>query len=377
MTGLEPVRGRRPARRGGGAVVPARAGAPSGSGGAGASPSDEVGTTLFRALAVLRLVVVLYAVTLNAVRWREFEHPVVGWALVAVMVAWTGFTAWAYDEPRRRTTALLVADLLVACALLLATPYVHSDAMMARHASSLPSFWVVAAVLAWSAARGWVGGVVAAAVVSVCDLSIRDQATGTTWGNIFLLLLAAGVVGYSASLLREAAEAQARAERLAATLEERARLARVVHDGVLQVLALVQRRGLEVGHLAADLMQPLAALGSRTVTVSGPGGPVELPGPVVDELTCVVLACLDNVANHVGPQAPAWVLVEDLGDAVVVTVRDEGPGIPAGRLESAEAEGRLGVRESVRGRVSDLGGTAVLVTGPGQGTEWEIRVPRR
>jgi len=410
VTGLEPVRGRRPARRGIGAVVPAHAGVPGGTGGASASPSDEVGTTLFRALAVLRLVVVLYAVTLNAVRWREFEHPVVGWALVAVMVAWTGFTAWAYDEPRRRTTALLVADLLVACALLLATPYVHSDAMMARHASSLPSFWVVAAVLAWSAARGWVGGVVAAAVVSVCDLSIRDQATGTTWGNIFLLLLAAGVVGYSASLLREAAEAQARAERLAATLEERARLARVVHDGVLQVLALVQRRGLEVGgevadlgrlageqevalralvqgdasrarssmeDAAADLMQPLAALGSRTVTVSGPGGPVELPGPVVDELTCVVLACLDNVANHVGPQAPAWVLVEDLGDAVVVTVRDEGPGIPAGRLESAEAEGRLGVRESVRGRVSDLGGTAVLVTGPGQGTEWEIRVPRR
>ena len=104
---------------------------------------------------------------------------------------------------------------------------------------------------------------------------------------------------------------------------------------------------------------------------------MELPGPVVDELTCVVRACLDNVANHVGPQAPAWVLVEDLGDDVVVTVRDEGPGIPAGRLESAEAEGRLGVRESVRGRVSDLGGTAVLVTGPGQGTEWEIRVPRR
>ena len=118
MTGLEPARGRRPARRGGGAVVPARAGVPGGPGGVGSSPSDEVDTTLFRALAVLRLVVLLYAVTLNAVRWREFEHPVVGWALVAVMVAWTGFTAWAYDEPRRRTTALLVADLLVACASL-------------------------------------------------------------------------------------------------------------------------------------------------------------------------------------------------------------------------------------------------------------------
>jgi signal transduction histidine kinase len=253
--------------------------------------------------------------------------------------------------------------------------------------------------------------VLAAAAVAACDLAVRDVPTGTTWGNIFLLVLAAGVVGYSASLLREATEARARAERVAATMEERARLARVVHDGVLQVLALVQRRGLELGgevedlgrlageqevalralvqgdaaraggHSAArgpvsDLMASLAEMGSRTVTVSGPGGPVELPGPVVDELASVVRACLDNVARHVGPDAPAWVLVEDLGDSVVVTVRDEGPGIPAGRLEAAQAEGRLGVRESVRGRVADLGGSAVLVTGPGQGTEWELTVPR-
>ncbi|HEX5986716.1 MAG TPA: ATP-binding protein, partial [Nocardioides sp.] len=76
------------------------------------------------------------------------------------------------------------------------------------------------------------------------------------------------------------------------------------------------------------------------------------------------------------PDAPAWVLVEDLGDSVVVTVRDEGPGIPPGRLDAARAEGRLGVAESVRGRIADLGGRSVLVTGPGQGTEWELTVPR-
>jgi signal transduction histidine kinase len=372
---------------------------------------DQVGTQLYRALAVLRLVVLAYAVVLNAVRWREFEHPVAGWAVVGAMVAWTAFATWAYDEARRRTLTLLVADLAVACAALLSTPYVQSQAMLDRHAATIPSFWVMAAVLAWSATRGWLGGVVAAAAVAVCDLAVRDVPTGTTWGNIFLLVLAAGVVGYSASLLREATEARARAERVAATMEERARLARVVHDGVLQVLALVQRRGHELGgevedlgRLAgeqevalralvqgdaaratghgeapgpeSDLMGSLVALGSRTVTVSGPGGPVGLPGPVVDELASVVRACLDNVARHVGPDAPAWVLVEDLGDSVVVTVRDEGPGIPAGRLEAAQAEGRLGVRESVRGRVADLGGSAVLVTGPGQGTEWELTVPR-
>ncbi len=105
----------------------------------------------------------------------------------------------------------------------------------------------MAAVLAWAVAFGWVGGVLAAVVMTASDLSVRVEPTGTTWGNIFLLFLAAGVVGYSTARLREATEARAQAERTAATMEERARLARVVHDGVLQVLALVQRRGLELG----------------------------------------------------------------------------------------------------------------------------------
>ncbi len=106
-----------------------------------------------------------------------------------------------------------------------------------------------------------------------------------------------------------------------------------------------------------------------------PGGPVELPAPVVSELVAVVGACLDNVARHVGDGAPAWVLLEDLGDQVSVSVRDEGDGIPEGRLSAARSEGRLGVSESIEGRIRDLGGTASLNTGS-FGTEWELVVPR-
>ena len=79
--------------------------------------------------------------------------------------------------------------------------------------------------------------------------------------------------------------------------------------------------------------------------------------------------------RHVGEDAPAWVLVDDLGDRVEVSVRDEGPGIPEGRLEEAEAAGRLGVLESIRGRIRDLGGTATLDTGS-YGTEWTFTIPR-
>jgi hypothetical protein len=68
--------------------------------------------------------------------------------------------------------------------------------------------------------------------------------------------------------------------------------------------------------------------------------------------------------------------VEDEPDAVLVTVRDDGPGIAEGRLEAAAAEGRLGVAQSIRGRLRDLGGGVELFSVPGQGTEVELRLPK-
>ena len=41
----------------------------------------------------------------------------------------------------------------------------------------------------------------------------------------------------------------------------------------------------------------------------------------------------------------------------------------------AAADGRLGVAQSICGRVRDLGGTVEVHSVPGQGTEVELRVP--
>ncbi|MCZ4608075.1 ATP-binding protein, partial [Streptomyces sp. Lzd4kr] len=94
------------------------------------------------------------------------------------------------------------------------------------------------------------------------------------------------------------------------------------------------------------------------------------------ELAAAVGAALDNVRRHAGEQARAWILVEDEPGEVIVTVRDDGPGIPEGRLAQAEGEGRLGVALSIRGRLRELGGSAELISVPGQGTEVELNVPK-
>jgi signal transduction histidine kinase len=358
---------------------------------------------MFAALAVLRVVVLAYMVAINAYR-NNFDHPAAGWACVGVMAAWTVAATFVYRAAERRSAAVLVADLALAVALLLITPVVKGE----WFAATIPGYWIAAALLAWGIRYGWKGGTAAAVLLGGIDLLIRAEPESKDWGNVFLLLLGGSMVGFLCGSLKEMAAERDQAQREAAAAEERSRLARVVHDGVLQVLALVQRRGAELGGDAAelgrlageqeqalrtlirsqDLVRPgrsagatadlaaaLGALAGPHFEVALPAGSVELPGEVVAELTAVVRAALDNVSRHVGEDAPAWVLLEDLGDSVEVTVRDEGPGIPDGRLDEAAVEGRLGVKESICGRVEDLGGTCTLDTGS-YGTEWTIVVPR-
>jgi signal transduction histidine kinase len=126
-----------------------------------------------------------------------------------------------------------------------------------------------------------------------------------------------------------------------------------------------------------DLRALLAPYATAKVTFSEPGAPVLLAPSAAKELAAAVGAALDNVHRHAGENARAWILVEDEPDAVIVTVRDDGPGIPEGRLAQAEGEGRLGVALSIRGRLRGIGGTAEVISIPGQGTEAELRVPKK
>lgn len=86
------------------------------------------------------------------------------------------------------------------------------------------------------------------------------------------------------------------------------------------------------------------------VSVSLPADPVLLDANVASELFAAAVNALDNVAKHAGPDAHAFVLLEDLGDSVSLSIRDDRGGIAPGRLEEAVAEGRVGVAKSIVGR---------------------------
>jgi signal transduction histidine kinase len=244
-------------------------------------------------------------------------------------------------------------------------------------------------------------------VLGAADIAERGSAPSQATVNaIVLLFLGGAVVGYVVRLARDAQARLARSVEIEAATRERERLARRIHDDVLQVLALVARRGVEIGGPAAelgrqaaeqelalralvasapidaltgdavDVRRLLAAHASRAVTVSAPADPVPLPAYVAHELAAAVAAALHNVSTHAGEGAQAWVLVEDDGANVVVSVRDDGAGMVPERIVEAAAAGRLGIAQSIRGRIEALGGTVHVTTAPGQGTEVELQVSR-
>jgi signal transduction histidine kinase/phage shock protein PspC (stress-responsive transcriptional regulator) len=182
--------------------------------------------------------------------------------------------------------------------------------------------------------------------------------------------------------------------------DERAEMAAHLHDSVLQTLAMIQRQadnpravvglarrqerelrawlfGRAPVHSDLDLGDAME--GAAADVEQRDGVPIEVVRvggecPLDEHMRALVLAAREamvNAARHSGAAVIA-VYVEVAAAQVDVFVRDRGRGF---ELASVPSD-RGGIAESIRGRMQRHGGTAVVRSSPGEGTEIELSLRR-
>jgi signal transduction histidine kinase len=176
--------------------------------------------------------------------------------------------------------------------------------------------------------------------------------------------------------------------------QERAELAARVHDSVLQTLTLIQKDPADARKLARRQERELrawlypdrepAAGGTLAGAVEAAAAEIEeLHGvrvdvvrtgdaPLDERLQTLVLAAREamaNAARHAGVDEVS-VFLDAERDGVSLYVRDRGIGFDPEQMPAD----RRGVAESIRGRMERVGGTARIVSAPGEGTEVELEL---
>ena len=154
--------------------------------------------------------------------------------------------------------AWVLAEIVVVVALMLSTEFVASDQWALDNQSWPTTLWATNATISAAILSGPI-----ARDARRCGGDDRQHgreglhqlstsaATPPSSSNSRSGL----AVGMAAQTARRAHAELERAARLAASLEERERLSRQVHDGAIQVLALVSRRGREIGGETAELAE--------------------------------------------------------------------------------------------------------------------------
>lgn len=336
------------------------------------------------------------------VNLHRVDHPSVALAAVAATGAVT-FAAHASlrgGQWRRAVSFPAVAvEVAVALGVVIADGWVKQGRITGQ---TLAGSWPIPAILVATVAGGLLWGVgvgglltaargLAAAVGGTAPGQGGRQAlsvvsTGVSW---IAFGLAVGIV---ITILRSA-------QRDLADAESRERIARDLHDGVLQTLSLIERRSpsAEIARLAReqerDLRSYLFGDHERPGTVaaelrsvvakferSWPACDVtvttseDVPsaGPeTVKAVGGAVLEALTNAAKHgAARRVVVFADLDEQSGGLFVSIKDDGSG-----FDPTKATERVGMSRSIRGRVESVGGDVRFTSSPGDGAEVAITVP--
>lgn len=380
--------------------------------------SETAGTTraaLVSGASALSLVLLAVLATIGVVFTFTQPGSMVAWMPLALIPLAAGsVAAWRWEPiPVLGYVAIALAAIGSFIALTIAA--VESPAQsFAGTAGFVLSMTTNVAVLTGAASDRWTGGIAGALggyalaegtiaiTASFVGLPYRLDvppiaiALGVAMGYAVVPLARARARSGTASL--EQADRRTRARRLR-EVEGRESIA-VLHDTLLGELAALAVRepgaltDAERERLAASLdssaMLPLlrneriplaAGVGAWLVSIGAAGGlRIRLEGdaaalddvadPAGSALRSALEQCVVNVARHAGVEE-AWIAVGASGGELSVTVVDEGVGFDP----SAVPHDRLGLSESVQGRVERSGGTVRVWSSLGAGTSVHIVVP--
>jgi len=349
-------------------------------------------------LIVLRWAAIVWMGIVFLVSYDDLVRPWLALTLIGAALAYTAMvTAWVRTKPElllRRP--VLFVELGIATALVLCDGWVYGAGHAFSSSQTLGSIWPLAAVLSVGLGLGVVWGAAAGAMLGVARLGATlangvrdfDGAQILSLINTAVFYIVAGAIaGYVMFLLR-------RAEREISAARARDELARDLHDGVLQTLALVQRRSTDADlvrlareqdrdlrdYLFGDGRDDAASddLGSALRSIAGRFEdtfgvraevlvPFDLPAMTAGHIEAIARSvgeALNNAGKHAHARHVTVFLEPDDDGHVFCSVKDDGSGFD----ESSTIPG-IGISRSIVQRMSEAGGRAEVRSRPGQGTE--------
>jgi signal transduction histidine kinase len=366
---------------------------------------DALVRGLLTGIAVFRWLAWAWAVVVLILSRSELSEPEARPALAlvlvgaALLVTVVDTALLGTDPARLLSTPVVAAEVAVGVALAAGDELAYNGV---AHAQTLSSVWPLAGVMTAGIALRWRGGVVAGALIGLGTAAGEvlgpgrwtDADTVSAVSSVVLYALAGLVAGFVTTRLREA-------ERRISLAQAREEVARTLHDGVLQTLAVVQRRSADpdMVRLARDQERELREFLYGTRAAVGGGGDLgtrlraaaarfedryggtarvvlapdtpTLPERTVEALAGAVGEVLANAGKH-GGATTVTVFAEPLDGELFCSVKDDGSGFDA----AATAEG-TGLRHSVRGRIAEVGGRVEVDGRPGRGVEVRCWVPTR